>query len=85
MRENSARKRLALAKRRKWRLPEDPIRAAISKCPEIERLKSLPPLPEPPFVEQDDRRQRVIRSELARLEPSGGFHDPLPLPRTGIF
>jgi len=81
--EMSVRKRNALARRRR-RLPEDPTREHVDKCPEIARLKSLPPLPEP-FVEQDDRRQKTIRSELARLEPGGGFHDPMPQRKIGIF
>jgi hypothetical protein len=84
MREMSVRKRNLLLKRAR-RLPEDPFRTPPDKCAAITELRSRPLPPEPPFVEQDDRRQKTIRSELARLEPGGGFHDPMPQRKIGIF
>jgi hypothetical protein len=76
MREMSIRKRNLLLKRAR-RLPEDPFRTVADPCAAITALRSRPPLPEVPFVEQDDRRQKTIRSELARLEPENSFHRPM--------
>jgi hypothetical protein len=48
-------------------------------------MKSLPP--EVPEFERDTRASDEIKRTLAKIlgEDGGGFHDPLPLPRTGIF
>ena len=83
MRENSVKKRNLLLKRR--RLPEE-FRAQSEECNAIKELRSRPLPPEPPFVEQDTRRQNVIARELAHVTDSDTpFHARLPRIETGIF
>jgi len=82
--EMSLRKKNALARRRP-RLPEE-FRAQSEECAAITELRSRPLPPEPPFVEQDDRRQRVIARELAHVTDSDTpFHSRMPRIETGIF